>query len=60
MSKKIYKNTFAHHVENKHLTINQIIVGLHTRVFEFNKLPTKIQKAVTQKLTRHTGDSFDC
>lgn len=47
-----YKNTFAEHVTNEELTLDNIIFGLLHGVFRFSTLPEQIQKDVRAELDR--------
>ncbi len=44
-NEKTFKNTFSR-VENKELTVPQIICGLYAGVIKFSKLPDEAKKAV--------------
>ena len=55
MTSKRFKNTWAEHVRNEELTVEQIIFGLFRQVFKYKELPAEVQDAVDKEMDRRSG-----
>ncbi|NWG38090.1 hypothetical protein [Nitrososphaera sp.] len=52
MPTKLFKNTFAPHVDNDELPVSAIILGLSLGVFHYDELPSEVQDAVDEEMAR--------
>ena len=46
------KNTFAPSVENEHLSVHYVILGLKTAMLRSRELPLEVREAVTAEIRR--------
>lgn len=57
--KKAFKNTFAPHVENEELYIEDIVAGMPLGVFSYDTLPEEVKKALDKWVEENPPEDDD-